>query len=124
MAKTLNDLPKWAQAEIEEIRLTGTRLWPSFDEPMPIETPHGKITRGWVSYGEYYPSVAMVDAEGERKREAGSKYWSRMEGVDVYATRLEAIRAYRWKLAKKMAEKIRTVEKMLEQVMTNERNHA
>lgn len=24
MAKTLNDLPKWAQAEIEEIRLTGT----------------------------------------------------------------------------------------------------
>ena len=52
MAKTLNDLPKWAQAEIEEIRLTGTRLWPSFDEPMPIETPHGKITRGWVSYGE------------------------------------------------------------------------
>ena len=84
MAKTLNELPKWAQAEIEEIRLAGTRLWPCFDEPMPIETPHGKITRGWISYGEYYPSVAMVDVEGERKREAGSKYWSRMEGVDVY----------------------------------------
>ncbi len=124
MAKTLNDLPKWAQAEIEEIRLAGTRLWPCFDEPMPIETPHGKITRGWISYGEYYPSVAMVDVEGERKREAGSKYWSRMEGVDVYTTRLEAIRAYRWKLAKKMAEKIRKVEKMIEEEMENERNHA
>lgn len=119
MAKTLNDLPKWAQAEIEEIRTAGTRLWPCFDEPMPIETPHGKITRGWISYGEYYPSVAMVDVEGERKREAGSKYWSKMEGVDVYATRLEAIRAYRWKLAKKMAEKIRKVEKMIEQEIDN-----
>ena len=117
MAKTLKDLPKWAQAEIEEIRLSGVRLWPCFDEPIPIETPRGKITRGWVAYGEYHPSVVMVDVEGERKREAGSTYWSRMEGVNVYATRMEAIRAYRWKLAKKMAEKIRTVEKMLEQEM-------
>lgn len=121
MAKTLKDLPKWAQAEIEEIRLAGIRLWPSFEEPMPIETPYGKITKGWISYGESYPYVEMVDAEGGRKREIGSKYWSKIEGIDVYATRLEAIRAYRWKLAKETAKKIRTVEKMLEQEMDNER---
>ena len=128
--KTLDDLPKWAKEELEEVYLKGVHLWPSFDDPEVLKTDYSKGVEGYI-YNAYSENISHVVVYGctrytgkgitldkVKANEYGSVFnRSRDLPTKIYATYIDAVKAMRWEKARVIAKEILALDRKIEKIL-------
>lgn len=124
--KTLDDLPKWAKEELENVYLYGVHLWPPFEDPKILEIgPEG--VEGYT-YNAYSCSIAHVVVYGftcysgkgvtlenvKNNKCENAFLRSRDLPTKIYATSSDALKAMRWEKARIIAKEILELDRKIE----------
>jgi hypothetical protein len=113
-------LPKWVQAEIQEIEERAALSWPTEAEPTPaLQTNGDRPARNiegevWSLYGSATAPVVKAEMINGNGLVVSPGFLSRPHG-SYYHTQREALIAGRWRMCRAMARELRRVDAQIAQ---------